>query len=120
MKTFRDTVAWQLAMKLARAVYLKSKEFPDSERFGMTSQIRRSVISIPSNIAEGYGRQTRPDFLRFLRTARGSLFEVKTQVELSNDLGLWSADPVLDEMLNETDRVLQGFIRGLEESQPRE
>ena len=119
VKTFRDIVAWQLSMKLARFVYLKSKEFPDSERFGMTSQIRRSVISIPSNIAEGYGRQTRPDFLRFLRTARGSLFEVKTQVELSNDLGLWSSDPELDELLNETDRVLQGFIRGLEDSQPR-
>jgi four helix bundle protein len=119
VKTFRDIVAWQKSMQLARTVYSRSGNLPDSERFGLMSQLRRAAVSIPSNIAEGFGRETRADFLRFLRQARGSLFEVQTQLELAQALTMLDRDPELDALVAETDRVLQGFIRGLEASQDR-
>ena len=119
MKTFRDIVAWQKSMRLAAAVYSRSSRFPDTERFGLTAQLRRAAVSVPSNIAEGFGRETRADFLRFLRQARGSLFEVQTQLELAQALTMLDRDPELDALVAETDRVLQGFIRGLESSEDR-
>lgn len=120
MKTFRDIVAWQKSMQLALNVYSRTRAMPDGERFGLTSQLRRAASSVPANIAEGYGRQSRPDFLRFLRTARGSLFELQTHMELAQGLGMLDHDPEIESLLSETDRVLQGFIRGLEESPPRD
>lgn len=116
MKTFRDIVAWQRGMQLAKAVYTATDAMPNTERFGLTMQMRRSAVSVPSNIAEGYGRHSKSDFLRFLRTARGSLFELQTQMELAQALTMLDRDPELEALSKETDRVLQGFIRGLEES----
>jgi four helix bundle protein len=78
VKTFRDLVAWQKGMELAKAVYQETKKMPETERFGLTNQMRRSAVSIASNIAEGFGRQSRPDLLKFLRVARGSLNELAT------------------------------------------
>lgn len=70
MKTFRDIVAWQKGVQLAKAIYKATAKMQPEERFGLTSQIRRAAIAVPSNIAEGYGRESKADFLRFLRTAR--------------------------------------------------
>ena len=120
MKSFREIVAWQRAMRLASMVYEYAATLPENERFGLGAQIRRAAVSIPSNIAEGFGRQTRMDFLRFLRTARGSLYELQTQVELAQALGMVDRNQELEAMASETDRVLQGFIRGLEDSPPRD
>ena len=82
MKTFRELIVWQKAMSFVTEVYQVSKQFPKDETFGLTSQIRRSAVSIPSNISEGYGRQGLNDYLRFLNIAMASLFELQTQLEI--------------------------------------
>jgi four helix bundle protein len=86
-RRFRDLQVWQRSMALAREAYAMTSEFPRSEMFGLTSQIRRCAVSVPSNIAEGRGRVTDKDFGLFLGHARGSLYELQTQVELASDLG---------------------------------
>ncbi|MHC4179562.1 MAG: four helix bundle protein [Planctomycetota bacterium] len=91
-KNYRDLIAWQKAMNLVVMVYRESAKFPKSETYGLTSQIRRAVVSIPSNIAEGQGRRTKRDFRHFLWIAIGSLREVETQVFIANRLGYLS-DP---------------------------
>ncbi len=102
-------------MQLAKELYLVSKAMPESEKFGLTSQMRRSAVSVPSNIAEGYGRQSTDEYVRFLKIARGSLFELSTQIELASSLELMASTPRLAELLDETDRVLQGLIRSLQQ-----
>ncbi|HPR33579.1 MAG TPA: four helix bundle protein [Prolixibacteraceae bacterium] len=82
MKTYRDLIVWQKAMALVLSVYTETKIWPNEEAFGLTSQIRRSVVSIPSNIAEGFGRNSSGDYIRFLQIASGSLYEFQTQLEI--------------------------------------
>ncbi len=119
VKRVEDLIAWQRAMSLAKATYKVSAQFPDSERFGLQSQIRRAAVSIPSNIAEGYGRQAKNDLIRFLKIARGSLFEVRTQFTPAVDLGFITLADSPTEITDETDRVLQALIRSLDEQQER-
>ena len=83
MGNFRDLLIWQKAMALVTKVYTVTKAFPKEEVFGLTSQLRRSCISIPSNIAEGYGRASNQELIRFLTITTGSLFEVQTQLEIA-------------------------------------
>ncbi|MGJ3235317.1 four helix bundle protein [Marivirga sp.] len=83
MQDYRKLRIWLLAMELTKNIYELTKEFPSEEKYGLTSQIRRSSISIPSNIAEGAGRNGYKEFNKFLGIAMGSLFELETQVELS-------------------------------------
>ena len=75
---------WQKPMVLVTEVYKISKEFPNDETYGLTSQIRRCAVSIPSNIAEGYGRNSTNDYIHFLRIATGSLYELQTQMEIAS------------------------------------
>jgi four helix bundle protein len=117
VKTFRDLIAWQKAMELARQVYRETANMPDSERFGLTIQMRRAAVSVPSNIAEGHGRESRTDYIRFLKMARGSLMELQTQLILAEELGFIRISATLRELEAETDRVLQALIRGLEKLQ---
>jgi len=84
---YRELTAWQKAMDLAVAVYEQTRTFPREEAYGLTSQLRRAAVSVPSNIAEGQGRHTTKDFIRFLGVARGSLQEAQTQVILAKRLG---------------------------------
>ncbi len=86
MKTFRDLFIWQKAMTLVTITYQITQQFPNEELFGLTSQIRRSAVSIPSNIAEGYGRESQKDFLRFINFAVSSLFELQTQIEIAKNI----------------------------------
>lgn len=114
IKTFKDLVVWQKAMDLARLVYRETRKMPKEELFSLTSQMRRASYSVPLNIAEGFGKYTRPEFLKGLRTAMGSLFELMTAYELATSLDMI---PQTDKMLNllaEEDRVLQALIRSLE------
>lgn len=89
-RTYRDLLVWQKAKGLVVDVYQITGQFPRSEQFGLTAQIRRAAVSIPSNIAEGQGRATKGEFLHFLGIARGSLLEVETQLQIAVDLGYMS------------------------------
>ena len=117
IKTYRDLIAWQKTMQLTGMIYRETRGMPSEERYGLTSQMRRAAVSIPSNIAEGYGRQSRKDYLKFLRIARGSLAELQTQVEIAARLRMMDPSEPLRLLLEETDRVLQGLIRSLEKTE---
>ena len=118
ISTFRELIAWQKSKELAKVIYRETATMPSDERFGLTNQMRRAAISVPSNIAEGFGRQTRPDYLRHLRIARGSLMELDTQYQLAVELKMLIESSELHDLLQETDRVLQGLIRSLERYSP--
>ena len=113
INTYREIIAWQKGMELAKTIYRVTRQMSADERFGLTMQMRRAAISVPSNIAEGFGRERRPDLLRFLRIARGSLNELMTQYELATSLNLIEMDQEIDDLAGEADRVLQAFIRSL-------
>ncbi len=87
VNSYKDLTVWQRAVQLSLAVYRLSSGFPDEERYGLTSQLRRAGVSVPSNIAEGYGRGTRKEYKQFLAIARGSTLEVQTQLIIANELG---------------------------------
>jgi len=114
IRTYRDLIAWQKAMLLAKAIYRTTAAMPGDERFGLTMQMRRAAVSVPSNIAEGHARQSRADYIRFLKIARGSLAELGTQLELACGLEMLQLQDTPGELLAETDRVPQGLIRSLE------
>lgn len=99
MYNYRDLIVWQKAMKLVELTYKITNTFPAEEKFGLISQIRRSAVSIPSNIAEGAGRSSKKSFRNFLEIANGSINELKTQLEISEILGYISANE-LDTILN--------------------
>jgi four helix bundle protein len=88
VQSFRDLTVWQKSMELAVAAYSLTKCFPREESYGLTSQLRRSAVSIPSNIAEGQGRSNTREFLQFLGIARGSNCELQTQLEIARRIGL--------------------------------
>ena len=113
IRTYRDLIAWKLGMRLAKVVYQATRRMPKEELFGLTSQMRRAATSVPSNIAEGYGRGTTKDYLKHLRISRGSLAELSTQYELAVELEMLRRDDRLWGLLEETDRVLQGLIRSI-------
>ena len=86
-ESFRSLAVWQRSIELTVAVYKLTSSFPDSERFGLTNQLRRASVSVASNIAEGYGRATKGEYVQFLGHARGSNSEVETQIVISKALG---------------------------------
>jgi four helix bundle protein len=107
----KDLVAWQVAMDLAEAVYKMTAKFPSDERFGLRLQLRRSAVSVASNIAEGHGRSSKREFARFVLIARGSLKEAETQILLSRRLGYFT-DGETDQLLslsNHVNRLLTGL-----------
>ena len=116
VNSYRDLIAWQRARELVKEVYLLTATFSVGERFGLVSQMDRSAVSIPSNIAEGYGRATTQDYLHFLRIARGSAYELETQLVLAEDLALCGqeASSKVAATLQEVIRLLQGLIAALE------
>ena len=110
-KSYRELVAWQKAMLLVTEIYRATKTFPVEERYGLTNQLRRAAVSVPSNIAEGQARFSSRDFHRFLGTARGSLVEIETQVEIAKSLGYLSC--VLLRSTPELGRVLNGLLASI-------
>lgn len=105
---------WRDAMALVEAVYRFTSTFPDNERFGLTAQMRRAAISVPSNIAEGAARRSTADYLRFLSIARGSLSELDTQLQLAMRLDFCEADAQAWELLDRTFSRLNALIRALD------
>jgi four helix bundle protein len=100
-------------MDLAEQVYRITESFPPTEKFGLTSQIRRSSVSVPSNVAEGFGRGRRLEFRRYLDMAKGSLFELQTQAELARRLGWLKGDALttLRDLASRADALLAGLLR---------
>jgi len=116
LKNFKELKVWQKAYQLSLDVYKVSNDFPTEEKFGLTSQLRRAAISIPANIAEGYGRKTIPDYVRCLYIAYGSNCELETQALLSGDLKYLaeSNQQILLEKIKEVERMLMALIKSLE------
>ena len=108
MKAFRDLLIWQKAMNLVTNTYQITQKFPKEELFGLTSQIRRSAISLPSNIAEGYGRDSNKEFLRFIKIVIGSLFEFQTQIEIAKNINYLNENEFKN--LYEETRELEAMI----------
>ncbi|HEY2858606.1 MAG TPA: four helix bundle protein [Terracidiphilus sp.] len=114
-QAYRDLQVWHKAMKLAAAVYEVSRAFPREELYGLTSQLRRSSISIPSNIAEGSGRNSTGEFKQFLGVARGSTYEVQTQLELAGNLNFASAENIAPSLglSHEVGKMIYALIESL-------
>jgi four helix bundle protein len=113
---YQELEAWQMAMSLVEQVYRLTASFPDGERFGLTNQLRRAAVSVPSNIAEGQGRRLPKQFAIFLRIARGSAQEVETQLLLASRLGFAPSDQI-DSVLStcgSTGRLVAGLLRSIE------
>jgi four helix bundle protein len=104
---------WQISMELVEDVYRVTSTFPDIEKFALTSQINRCAVSIPSNIAEGKGRNSGREFKQFLYIARGSLFELRTQLILAQRLGYLGKDENLKMKIAEVQSMLNGLINKL-------
>lgn len=107
---------WRDAMALVESVYEVTARFPNDERLGLTLQLRRAAVSVPSNIAEGAARRSTAEYLRFLSMARGSLAEIGTQLEIAERLGFRTPDPALDAQLDRTFARLNALIRSLDAS----
>ena len=109
---FKDLIVWQKSMELVRVVYALSKAFPVDERYALTDQLRRAVVSIPSNIAEGSGRASNADYGHFLSIARGSLYETMTQLQVAVDLGYIPAiSSELESQMSEIGRMLGSMLK---------
>lgn len=116
VRSHRDLVVWQKAMALVVDLYLCTQEFPKAEMYGLTAQLRRAAVSVPSNIAEGQGRISTGEFRQFLGHARGSLLEVETQVSIAQELGFLSQEScfALLRQCAEVSKILGGLIKSLE------
>jgi four helix bundle protein len=110
-RPYKDLVAWQKAMDLVTATYRATAGFPRDELFGLTAHLRRAAVSIPSNIAEGQGRLSEKEFRHFLGQARGSLMEVETQLQISENLGYLRKEDTasLFQSCAEVGRILNGL-----------
>ncbi|MBI3325136.1 MAG: four helix bundle protein [Nitrospinae bacterium] len=115
IKSFKDLQVWQKAYALALELYKWTARFPEAERYGLTAQIRRSAVSVPSNIAEGYARAQTGEYLRFLHISYGSLAELETKVMLARDLGYGDTDVHvgLMEKYREVERMLSRLMRAI-------
>lgn len=116
IKSHRDLIAWQRAFELGLHVYELTTKFPEHERFNLTVMIRRTAMQITGHIADGYGRQHTVDYVRLLRAARGSLYELDTQLLYAVRLTYLSEETyaIASERLEECGRILAGLIRSLE------
>jgi len=115
MNTFREIRVWQKAMDFVTKMYINTRKFPQDELYGLTSQMRRCAVSIPSNIAEGFGRKSSNDFKRFLQISMGSLFELETQLEISRNLEYMNESQfnTLYADLREIEIMLSSFINSI-------
>ena len=116
MKSYKDLDVWKECRKMVKTIYVISKSFPKEEVYGLTPQIRRCAISVPSNIAEGHGRNSAKDSLQFFHIARGSLYELETQIYLAFDLGFISENTCNEiiEQLATNGKMLNGLINYFE------
>lgn len=118
MAGYRELKVWQLGVDLALEVYRVTADFPKSEVYGLTSQLRRAAVSIPSNIAEGHARKTQREMQRFANIAKGSLAELETQLIIAGELG-YVSEIALRKILQTTEqesRMLSGLLKSIQEA----
>jgi four helix bundle protein len=120
IRSYKDLIVWQKSKDLCKKIYKATERMPPHEMFGLTSQMRRATISIPSNIAEGYNRKTRPEYIRGLRIASGSHAELITQWEIATEMKMVPPDPDIMQILEEIDRMLFALIKTLQKSSSSE
>jgi four helix bundle protein len=115
IRSYRDLIAWQRAMDLVEGVYRVTHSFPKDELYGLTSQLRRAAVSVPSNIAEGQGRGTVGEFIHYLRIAHGSLCETETQILIAQRLSYLNSQQVraLLDLAREVGRLINGLLTSL-------
>ena len=116
LKNYKELKVWQASYKTCLHIYKVTKQFPKEEIYGLTSQIRRSAVSIPSNIAEGYGRKTTLEYVRFLYIAYGSVCELETQTMICGDLDYVRKEKLdqLKKEIGDVERMLKAMIKSLE------
>ena len=117
IRSYKDLIVWQKSVQLVTDIYELTKTFPVDERFGITSQLNRASVSIPTNIAEGWGRETSKNYLQFLRTSRGSVMEVQTLLVISKNLNYLSeqAFESYSIKMEEVGKILHGLIKSIKE-----
>ena len=113
LNDYRELDVWQMSMSLCENVYALIRSFPAEERFALCEQLRRAVVSIPSNIAEGNGRNSKTEYARFLSIARGSLFEVQTQLELAEHLKYIEVPEETKTLITRISKMLFSMVRKL-------
>lgn len=113
MYCYKDLKVWQVSMEMVLDIYKDSESFPKSELYALTSQIRQCAVSIPSNIAEGSGRSSTKEFIRFLSIANGSLSEFETQLEIAHRLGYLSDTNTYQSKISQLRSMLKGLINSL-------
>lgn len=115
IKSYKDLLIWQKGIQLVKEIYLICIDLPKDEVFGLQSQMKRAAISIPSNIAEGYGRNYTQNYIQFIKIARGSLLELETQIIISKELDFINED-TFDKIINlitEENKMLNAFIKSI-------
>ncbi len=118
-RTFEDLIVWQKAHHLVLEIYRLTRSFPEDERFGLTSQVRRAAVSVPANIAEGFAKRGANDKARYLNIAQGSLEEVHYYMLLTRDLGYGETSALISQC-EEVGRVLQGYRKSVIRSETQE
>jgi len=113
MKNYKELIVWQKAVNFVTIIYSTTKDFPNEEIYGLTNQIRRAAVSIPSNIAEGFGRNSKNEFKHYLQIAIGSLFELQTQIEIAKNLQFLSIAEFenLFSLTREIEAMISSLIR---------
>ena len=114
-QSFKDLVVWRRSIELTEAIYKLTAKFPESERFGITNQMRSASVSIASNISEGYGRSTKGEYVQFLGHARGSCSELETQIFISKRLGFGAPSSLQssESLCNDVGRLLGALIKSI-------
>jgi four helix bundle protein len=115
IQSYQDLIVWQKGVALVEQVYAASQAFPDEEKFGLTSQMRRCAVSVPSNIAEGWGRASKANYRNFLNIARGSLLELETQTIISERLGYLKSPKEILNLIEEESKMLNSLLNKLKD-----
>jgi len=114
INSYKDLIVWQKGIEIVLCSYNISKSFPNEEKFGLISQLRRAAVSIPSNIAEGWGRGSKAHYTNFLKTARGSLLELETQLVISEKLMYLKNNKTIFSLIDEESKMLNSLIKKVE------
>jgi four helix bundle protein len=117
ISSYKDLIVWQKSITLVTDIYLLTKSFPSEEKYGIVSQMNRAAVSVPSNIAEGWGRESSKSYLQFLKVSRGSLMEVETLLVIAKNLNfiIEKEYKLISENIEEVAKILQGLIKSIKQ-----